>query len=75
MAPFEDCALYFEEIISQVPIMITSFLNLVVFFFMAEPGAPQNVKATVMSPSQIRLQWDPPLQSSGSLTAYLIYQV
>ena len=46
-----------------------------VILLIIEPGAPQNVKATAISYNQIKLQWEPPIQSSGSLTGYAIYQV
>ncbi|KAL9980873.1 hypothetical protein ACROYT_G009512 [Oculina patagonica] len=40
-----------------------------------KPGAPQNVRAVAISYKQITIRWDPPKQSSGTLTGYEIYQL
>ena len=46
-----------------------------IILFITEPGAPRNVRATVTSPTEVKLVWDAPIQSSAGVTGYEIYQV
>ena len=51
--------------------MVKGNLIITVFLSLAPPGPPTNVRALIMSPSELKLQWDGP--KTPTPLFYIIY--
>lgn len=39
------------------------------------PSAPRSLKVELVSPTEVKLSWDPPLHENGLLRGYYVYKV
>ena len=48
-------------------------LQQTIFYFIAVPGPPQNVRILGNTTTQLKVGWDPPGETNGQLKGYYVY--